>query len=401
MSPLRRASLFALLLMLGGCRWVAGYDPAADVGAVADGGGADASGDLRSDTGTDLSRGDGTLDVARDQGVALDGARPDVGCRWKQLAAVWNPGKRHWPKLTFWALTNKLYLYGGLDKNGSATADLWSYDSANGWLQVDANSAPGPRVGHAFVAAGSQLLLYGGADGEWSEPQGDLWRYNGASWSKISFGGVDPGPRFRTLSAYDAKRDQLVVFGGMTSQAATPDAQTLRYGVATNKWLSGATASPPARQDWGSAMTYVGDKAKHVALRERVVLYGGGATSSSLSDGRDDLWVFDGASWIKICDACTGTKRQGAALAYHAATARLVIYGGFGNGTELEGTFELGAGALLTLTCTSLPSARDGMGIAAFTGVGDLLLYGGNGNGCVGGGTGAYRENCAETWLYE
>lgn len=110
--------------------------------------------------------------------------------------------------------------------------DLWVLANANGvgtpaWQLVSPTGAPPqPRAGNAavFDAVHDRLLIFGGSS--WSNqtqvntPLDDLWQVTNlsgiggqAAWSRLSFGGDDPGPMTSVAAAFDGVSQRLMLLG--------------------------------------------------------------------------------------------------------------------------------------------------------------------------------------------
>ena len=184
-------------------------------------------------------------------------------------------------------------------------------------------ATPGPRNGHAAVYdphAGS-LLLFGGATAE--EVRGDTWRRHDGRWRRLPITG--PAPRTFPAMAYDSARGEVVLFGGnrvlfgdSTRPAALLDDTWRLRGDA---WTRMAGAGPSARAESAIA---------HDPRRGRTVLFGGyGLTAAGERIRLGDTWEWDGRRWTRMSD--TGpSPRSGAAMAYDARIAAVVLFGGSG-----------------------------------------------------------------------
>jgi hypothetical protein len=228
-------------------------------------------------------------------------------------------------------------------------------------------------VGAAYDAARQQLVLFGGyRDGQYV---GDTWEWDGRIWRRTAESG--PTPRNGPALAYDEARHQIVLFGGDTrATGALGDTWVFDGGG----WRRVATSGPPPR----STHHIVYD-----ARRRRIVLFGGAAGTTMLGD----TWEWDGERWtLMASDGPPARTLYG--LAYDSARGRVVLFGGtsvlapdapsFGDTWEWDG-------AHWTQIKTTGPSARDhvAMGYDPLRRV--VVLH--------GGGTGPVDP--AETWTYD
>ena len=123
-------------------------------------------------------------------------------------------------------------------------------------------------------------------------------------------------PRNSHAVAYDPVHHHGVLFGGCTaSQCQQLSGQTWLWNG--RSWsLREGLPSPPARSL--AAMAF------HAA-RQRVVLFGGTTGDSTL----DDTWLWDDSSWQLLApDAARPSARSGHAMAYDGASGKVILFGG-------------------------------------------------------------------------
>ena len=65
----------------------------------------------------------------------------------------------------------------------------------------------------------------------------------------------------------------------------------------------------------------------------RTIVFGGYAPFA----GQGDTWLWDGATWYLALPGTTPESRSNHAMAFHEASGRAVLYGGFGNNSNLLG----------------------------------------------------------------
>ena len=98
---------------------------------------------------------------------------------WKQLAPIGD----HKPLARWWhaasAVSDRMYIYGGLSSTGTVLSDVWSYSSAvNAWKVLAANPMGG-SYGHSMSVIGGSLYVYGGfTKPGWGGRTSKLWRYD-------------------------------------------------------------------------------------------------------------------------------------------------------------------------------------------------------------------------------
>ena len=134
--------------------------------------------------------------------------------------------------------------------------------------------------------------------------------------------------------AYDRLRGRTVLFGGLDENGQQL-AAVHEYDGSSWTGPFTPTPGPAARSTDGSSATFVDGKALSPSLQNRVIVYGGEASTGYL----DDCWAWDGTQWTSLCTTCTGKARTATGLTYDPATGRAVIINGWGEG-EIEGTYE-------------------------------------------------------------
>lgn len=113
-------------------------------------------------------------------------------------------------------------LFGGASAEGMV-ADTWEWDGVT-WTQVS-TTGPEPRDHHAAAydaARGMVLVFGGGRSAGGSGALGDLWGWNGKTWTRLS----EDGPPARggvPAMAYDTKRRVTIMMGGGTSAGRLED----------------------------------------------------------------------------------------------------------------------------------------------------------------------------------
>jgi hypothetical protein len=162
----------------------------------------------------------------------------------------------------------------------------------------------------AYDAAREQVVVFSGVS-----TAADTWTWDGGSWTLRQPAMSPPHRAFGGLAG-DSGRDMVVLFGGVDGTTYFDDTWT--WNGTTWTAVTAAT-HPSARQQ--PSMAY--DPKRGV-----VVLFGG---SASPMTALGDTWEFDGTTWTQ--KATSGVSaRFGAAMTWDPATERIVIAGGEGAG---------------------------------------------------------------------
>ncbi|KAH8048187.1 DUF4410-containing protein [Aureococcus anophagefferens] len=198
--------------------------------------------------------------------------------------------------------TNDLLLEPDRDAEAAVSAKRLRYT----WAQLPAHTPrPSPRCSHSATAVPGGLLIYGGGvatpGGKFTHC-GDAWLLDEetARWRELEMD--DSCARRGHTSVYDARREQLVVFGGVASYDATvggdgddvfvADASKLRiYDVGAHSLSLDAT--PASGEAPGPRRAHVA-----YAVDDAMVIYGG------------YTWRVGGADGVSPDDVCAVILEQ-------------------------------------------------------------------------------------------
>jgi hypothetical protein len=133
------------------------------------------------------------------------------GTSWTQKILATHPTLRSDFGMAYDAARNQVVLFSGYD---AGTNDTWLWNGATStWTQ--AHPVTSPPAGWNIMAWDSlrrQMMIvteqYNGAPGT---PQ--TWSWDGANWTQKALA-VNPTTRFAAAMAFDAARQQMILFGG-------------------------------------------------------------------------------------------------------------------------------------------------------------------------------------------
>lgn len=238
---------------------------------------------------------------------------------------------------------------------GEASNQTWTWDGSQWTLRVtDPSSTPPARLGAAMAydPGTENVLMFGGLNpgtpaGPGGIPPataasvlGDLWQWNGGSWTKLHDAGFtgQPSPRLWAgmASLSVSGSEHMVLFGGCGAiyadndhRCSYVDNQTWTY--AQGGWTQTCTSSctPPSARFVGAQMTQ-----EHAGS---VLLYGGhyADTSGTLTDYQD-TWRWNGTTWTQLTVTGSPGLRHGGGMAkiQHGTTWKTLLYGGATGPTE-------------------------------------------------------------------
>lgn len=211
----------------------------------------------------------------------------------------------------------KLLVMGG--SGATHYNDVWSW-SGTRYELAPPPFVPTARVDAALVydAGRGRSILFGGFVPFPDDPGGTLVgetsEWDGTRWIDRTPSDPLQSPEARRspAMAYDAGRERVVLFGG---GATNTESDTWEWDGAA--WLERSPANPPSAR-YEHALAYDG-------VRERVLLFGG---EHSYLNRSDETWEFDGTSWSKLTPATSPPARGRHAMAFDAARGRVVLFGG-------------------------------------------------------------------------
>jgi cysteine-rich repeat protein len=353
-------------------------------------------------------------DGGRRSAMAYDAKRGNIVYYDGQSTQTWTYAASGWamqspgviPVVTRTALAyvpalERVVMFGGQD-GADVSARTYEWDGTNWSLMMPSNTGLA-RADHALAEDGrGHVLAFGGTSSTSSTvPLADTWRFDGSAWSQVvrpparaavaaavdarhhvlvRFGGGDdfnmpigsetwelgrdgwaafpdgaladdsPPPLLFARMVYDAKRDELVLFGGVQSGPSFDDRTWIRHG--TTWEVKHPVPSPPGRIL--HAMTY--DAARGVT-----VLSGG---SDALDNPIDDTWLWDGTAWTKDLSPGPGARKS-SAMGYDPIAQQVVLFGG-ASATGPLGDVWIWDGAWHAVTTTSGAQPKPQQG-ATFT----------------------------------
>ncbi|MFH2005055.1 MAG: DUF4215 domain-containing protein [bacterium] len=372
-------------------------------------------------------------DAVRQKTVLFGGQNNDTweydGIDWELRSLPESPPILGEPMMT--AAYGGVVLYGGFNYDSNDYNDCtWHYDGTT-WTQNVANCTglvkPSGRMsaGMTFDTSRNVVVMYGGkrVHGTTNYDYDETWEYDGSTWSLRTHG--SPGQRFWLQLAYDASRNRVVQFSGVTTGSSILDPDTWEYdGTAWAKVFPANQPSPmvghalaydPDRQVvWmygNDGHTYSYDGAiwtlvaksmepEHRVLqalvfddqRGETVLFGGAWLNSSYSGAifRPGMWDFNGERWDEREGVVTPPSRTYHAMVYDSDRQRLVLFGGYNSSGYLNDTWEFDGARWIETTPAGSPSPRVRYAMAYDPQRQRVVLYGGN------DGTGLLDE----TWEY-
>lgn len=272
----------------------------------------DDSGDDSTDAGGSDMGADGGGDAASD--LAGDVAEapiywPDLSCEPSddRCAAFGDerPGRLSEHGATYDWDRQQMVLFGGSSSvpvecgfpASQFVGDTWIYDvPCAGWQRLDVEG-PTARGRHMMAYGDGLVWMLGGryrVDGGSGEYTlfPDLWTFDplGPNWRRVSVSGPQPEARVNGTLAWDAKRDELWLFGGNASASGagySPLADVWVFDPETSAWRQEIFADAPAPRLFHTAL--------YDHVRDRVVVFGGADETAFNQNATyfSDVWALD------------------------------------------------------------------------------------------------------------
>jgi hypothetical protein len=254
---------------------------------------------------------------------------------WTPLAASGvPPSGRRGAAAVYDAGGARMLLFGGL--GAGFLNDVWALSFSGGpaWSSVTAlGTPPSPRAFHAaaYDAARSEIVVMGGLGGAY---QNDVWTLSlagGATWSQLTPTGSPPSARGFHSAVLDPVHDRIEVFSGFSGVAVNDLWELTRAGgPAWQRSPASGELPPPRRSE-----SLIFDP-----LRQRMIMFGGGPGDSGLND----VWALslaDNQGWQQISPDGAPSARQGHTAIYDPVRDRMLVFGGRATTTLLNDVWAL------------------------------------------------------------
>ena len=260
------------------------------------------------------------FDHERDRVIVTggDGSAGPTAATWEWSGTAWTrtattgPSARMWASMVYDPDRRRTVLFGGL-AGTSILGDTWEYDGA-AWRQLSA-TGPSARYAHEMVydVARRRVVLVGGRNA--ATPLSDVWEFDGSAWHQVAATALTA--RFALGLAFDVARERTVAFGGYgPTTGGTQQSLAGTWTRANADWEQRTGTEPSARDH--VAMVYD-------AGRQRVVLYGGISSEGGSPRQLLETWEWDGTAWSQR--ATTGPTPNGNhRLVYDSRRNRVLLW---------------------------------------------------------------------------
>jgi hypothetical protein len=203
------------------------------------------------------------------------------GTNWTLKSPAANPGLLAHHAMAWDPVRQEVILFGGY--NGTAAVGgTWAWNGTT-WTNKAPAASPGATYHHvmAWDAARQEMVLFGGYRTPANVPHNETWVWNGATWTQKT-PATSPSSRYSHCMAYDATRQEVVMFGGYNGTEYVDD--TWVWNGTT--WTQRTPVHTPGRRSESAMLWHPGE--------QKIVLIGG--YDRDFLD-RDDTWKWDGTDW--------------------------------------------------------------------------------------------------------
>mmetsp|Transcript_214 Transcript_214/g.270 ORF Transcript_214/g.270 Transcript_214/m.270 type:complete len:515 (+) Transcript_214:142-1686(+) len=259
------------------------------------------------------------------------------------------PIHRKASSLVNWESHNLLIVYGGLDQDGNVLNDLWTFnysstkdltDTSNNWNEVAPTSFRAqPLAGHLGLLRNktNDMVIFGGmtSQADAAAPyttagSNRIWIFHleNLTWSVTGYNA--DAPLQRTEAVGGIYNDELYIFGGMDVESLNDFSDLWKYNFEKQTWTlldNGQSSGPPARFSHAGCI-----------FGSSLYTVGGRALQGTSYEMLDDVWVYDfeNGFWEQILVEPLYSR------AYHSVVSygnQFYVFGGYTKVEENAQTF--------------------------------------------------------------
>jgi N-acetylneuraminic acid mutarotase len=259
---------------------------------------------------------------------------------------------------------SEMIVWGGLNGNTLLNTGGKYNPSTDSWTATSTTNAPAARVGHTAIWTGSEMIVWGGyANGGESNSGG---RYNPATDTWVATSTTN-APNARAVHTAVWTGSEMIVWGGGGNSTVFNTGG--RYNPSTDSWTATSITNAPAARNAHTS----------VWTGSEMIVWGGGGNSLFNTGGRYNPST---DSWI----ATSTTNAPSGRFAHTAVCtgSEMIVWGGYHNGgTNTGGRYNPSTDNWTATSMTNTPTARY-QHTAVWTGS-EMIVWGGYGGGTQGG----------------
>lgn len=151
------------------------------------------------------------------------------GTTWMDVSQAGGPSPRYDAAIAYDPLRERIVMFGGRTAQNQPTGETWEWDGAS-WMQRGSAQAPAARqeASMTYDPLIRRVVLSGGRDGTAGEIFGDLWEWDGTTWTPVN-AQQQPARRLGASMFFDPWLRGVVMFGGRLAVADSKETLLLEY----------------------------------------------------------------------------------------------------------------------------------------------------------------------------
>jgi N-acetylneuraminic acid mutarotase len=306
---------------------------------------------------------------------------PSNACtdEWAATSNTGAPARRYYHTAVWTG--SEMIVWGGANGSGPLNTGGRYNPSTDTWTATSTTNAPSARSNHTAVWTGSEMIVWGGAVGSYFNTGG---RYNPSTdtWTATSTTNA-PDARYYHTAVWTGS--EMIVWGGVASSGGVGSSYVNtggRYDPSTDSWTATSTANAPIGR-YAHTTVWSGSQ---------MIVWGGSTANNSYSN--------TGGSYNPGTDSWTATSTTSPPVArtYHTAVwtgSEMVVWGGASGGAwNTGGRYNPGTDSWTPTSTTNVPAGRE-QHTAVWTGS-EMIVWGGNDGNLLNTG-GRYDPN-TDSW---
>jgi N-acetylneuraminic acid mutarotase len=273
---------------------------------------------------------------------------------------------------------SEMIVWGGYDGGYSNTGGRYN-PSTDSWTATSTTNAPAGRQEHAAVWTGSEMIVWGGLGGAYIYLNtGGRYNPSTDTWTATSTTNAPSGRQGPTAVWTGS---QMIVWGGFNPTGGYFNTGG-RYNPSTNSWIATSTTGAPDGRQLHTA----------VWSGSEMIVWG----------GRNGFDLNTGGRYNPSTDSWIATSTISAPEWRHSHTAvwagtKMIVWGG-NNGSYLNtgGRYDPSTDSWTATSTSGAPDARD-QHTAVWTGS-EMIVWGGYNGGSSGLNTGGRYSSSTDSW---
>jgi N-acetylneuraminic acid mutarotase len=229
---------------------------------------------------------------------------------------------------------SEMIVWGGADGNNDLNTGGRYTPSTDSWTAASITNAPAARVEHTAVWTGSEMIVWGGFDPIIVLRTGGRYNPSTDSWTATASG---PDPRWLHTAVWTGS--EMIIWGGNSFGGVLFDGG--RYNPSSNSWTATSNTNTPTRR-YSHTAVWTGSE---------MIVWGGGFNTGGRYTPSTDSWT------------ATSMTNAPAALFQNTAVwtgSEMIVWGGIDNGTVTNtgGRYDPSTDSWTATSTTNAATAR-------------------------------------------